>query len=240
MSVLGLRPTATSNFSNSRACFFPAGSLKASLTPLEVSSILSTAVSAKTSMPLALNARSSPAETSSSSRGTTRGSISKRATSAPKLRYIEANSTPTAPAPMTASDPGTCSRSRTSTFVRTRPDFTSKPGSMRASEPVARTMCAAFSVRSPSGPATLTLPAPCNVAYPAMVLILCRLNSCRIPVACLPTISVLRLPIVLKSIETLSASTPICLPLSADSYTSAKCSKALVGIQPTCRQVPPK
>ena len=57
-------------------------------------------------MPRFLNSRSSSFEISSSSTGTTRGSISRMVTSAPKLLKMDANSTPTAPDPITTSDFG--------------------------------------------------------------------------------------------------------------------------------------
>ena len=47
-----------------------------------------------------------------------RGSISNMLTSEPKRRNIDANSTPTAPAPMIISDFGTCVRFRISMLVR--------------------------------------------------------------------------------------------------------------------------
>jgi hypothetical protein len=58
------------------------------------------------SMPRFLKRRASSFEISSSSTGTTRGRNSTRVTSVPKLRKMEANSTPTAPAPMTMRDLG--------------------------------------------------------------------------------------------------------------------------------------
>ena len=57
-------------------------------------------------------------------------------TSVPKLRKMELNSTPTAPAPMTMSDLGTAGMERISMLVRMRVSA-SRPGSILASEPVA-------------------------------------------------------------------------------------------------------
>ena len=57
-------------------------------------------------MPRFLKTRVSSFEISSSSTGTTRGKNSRIVTSVPKLRKIDANSTPTAPAPITTSDLG--------------------------------------------------------------------------------------------------------------------------------------
>ena len=74
------------------------------------------------------NCRSSSFETSSSSTGTMRGSISMSVTSEPKRSKMEANSTPTAPAPMIASVFGTAVRSRISMLVRMVFGSGSRPG----------------------------------------------------------------------------------------------------------------
>ena len=71
---------------------------------------------------------------SSSSTGTMRGSISITVTSVPKRLNIEANSTPTAPAPMIARLLGTAFRFRISMLVRMNSASGSRPGSMRASD----------------------------------------------------------------------------------------------------------
>ncbi len=69
-------------------------------------------------MPFFLNAFSSSAEMSSSSSGTTRGSTSRIVTSVPNVRKMDANSTPTAPAPTTTRDFGIACNCRISRFVR--------------------------------------------------------------------------------------------------------------------------
>ena len=69
-------------------------------------------------MPRFLYARVSSFEMSSSSTFTIRGRASMIVTSAPKLLNTEANSTPTAPAPMTTSDFGMAGSARISIFVR--------------------------------------------------------------------------------------------------------------------------
>ena len=105
-AVRGERPTATSTFS---ACFFcglPFGSVQLTSAPSLFFSIFVSLIARFTSMPRFLNSRSSSLEISSSSTGTTRGSISRIVTSAPKLLKIDANSTPTAPDPITTSDFG--------------------------------------------------------------------------------------------------------------------------------------
>ena len=77
-------------------------------------------------------------------------------TSVPKVLNIEPNSMPTAPAPMTISDLGCSSMARISMFVRMRPPA-SRPGSILASEPVARIMFFALSgLTSPLATVTST------------------------------------------------------------------------------------
>ncbi len=89
-------------------------------------------------MPVFLKYRSSSFEISSSSTGTRRGSISRTVTLVPKRLKMDANSTPTAPAPMMIMVFGTAVRFRISILVRIRSASGCRPGSMRASEPVAR------------------------------------------------------------------------------------------------------
>jgi hypothetical protein len=57
-------------------------------------------------MPRLRKARATAFDRSSSSSGARRGSASISVTSAPKERYIDANSSPTAPAPITIADDG--------------------------------------------------------------------------------------------------------------------------------------
>jgi hypothetical protein len=92
--------------------------VKDTVAPASFFSILSTFAPEKTSMPRFLYWRSNSLEMSSSSTLTIRGSASRIVTSAPKLLKTEANSTPTAPAPMTISDLGMAGRVSISIFVR--------------------------------------------------------------------------------------------------------------------------
>src|ERR1700730_11012389 len=97
------------------------------------------------------HAFSSSGEISSSSRGTMRGRASSSVTSLPNERKIEANSTPTAPAPTMAMLLGTRGTFRMSRLPTTTLPSNSTPGNPRASEPVANMMCVAdLSVASPS------------------------------------------------------------------------------------------
>src|SRR3972149_5434834 len=95
-------------------------------------------------MPRFLSCFSSSAEISSSSFGTARGSISRIVVSVPKVLKMEANSTPTAPAPMTIIDFGCFFSSSTLTLVSTCSPSSSSPGNKRAAEPVARMMALAL------------------------------------------------------------------------------------------------
>ena len=107
LSVFGLRPTATSSLSNSHLLVLPLASVTVSCTPLPCARMFSALAPVSQRMPCFLKQRSSSFETSSSSTGTRRGSISRIVTLVPKRWKIDANSTPTAPAPMMASVFGT-------------------------------------------------------------------------------------------------------------------------------------
>ncbi len=103
-SVFGARPTAIKTYSADTVCAWPALSLRRDRsrkqrTACSADSTFtdSTRASVNTCMPRLRNTFSTSADTSSSSRGAMRGSISTRVTSAPKERKIEANSNPTAP-----------------------------------------------------------------------------------------------------------------------------------------------
>ena len=94
-------------------------------------------------MPRLRNTRASSFEISSSSTGTMRGKNSRIVTSVPKLRKIDANSTPTAPAPITISDFGGALKLRISILVRIV-SSAFNPGSSLASDPVASITFFAF------------------------------------------------------------------------------------------------
>ena len=117
-SVLGLRPTATSSFSASSSSCLPSLVTSVSFTPLSVLRMFSARAPVSTRIFCLRKLRSSSLEMSSSSTGTMRGSISITVTSVPNRRNMEANSTPTAPAPITTRLWGTAVRSRISMLVR--------------------------------------------------------------------------------------------------------------------------
>ena len=139
-----------------------------------------------------LKTRSSSFETSSSSTGTNRGSISKRLTAAPNFRNMDANSTPTAPAPIIASDFGTVVRFKISTLVRIKSGSGCNPGTMRAVDPVAIRMFFASWVSVPPSVLTSTFPAPRKVAKPLIHCTLFFFIKNSTPLACLFTMPFLR------------------------------------------------
>ena len=150
-AVLAVRPTAmstcsTSSFSPSRSTTTPAppGFTEATLTPV------------LRAIPRRVNARVSSFETSSSSTGTMRGSASTSVTWTPYAAKTSANSTPTAPAPMTAIDLGARSF-RTAPFEEiTVFSSMATPGSDFGSEPVARMRARASIVSAAVAPFTST------------------------------------------------------------------------------------
>ena len=143
-------------------------------------------------MPRLRNAFSSSGEISSSSSGTMRGRASSRVTSLPKDRKMDANSTPTAPAPTMTTVFGMRGTFRMSRLPTTTLPSNSTPGSDRASEPVANIICSdSTSVVWPSA-STATRPAPAQRPQPRMVSILCLRKRYSIPLACLLTILSLR------------------------------------------------
>src|SRR6266581_1136998 len=125
-------------------------------------------------------------------RGTAGGSISRMVTSEPKDRKMEANSTPTAPAPTTTRVLGICGSFRMSRLPTITLPSKSTPGRERASEPVAKRICVAstsavfpaFSTCTWCGAAQR--PQPCRTS----TLFLRKRNS--MPLACLLTMRSLR------------------------------------------------
>ena len=119
-------------------------------------------------MPCRLKEAASSREISSSSTGTIRGSTSMIVTRAPKRACIEANSTPTAPEPITTSDFGTSVSSSMDVEDRMVLSSMSMPGSERGVDPVATMMFfAAKTVSPPSAPTTATRPGPASRPNPA-------------------------------------------------------------------------
>ena len=115
--------------------------------------------------------------------------------SEPKLRKIDPNSTPTAPAPMMANDFGICLSDRISMLVRMVSSGLS-PGSIFASEPVARMTFLAWTLDAPlPSTATVSTPffaGPVSLPNPGtMVTLFFRIRKSR-PLTCFVTIWFLR------------------------------------------------
>ncbi len=143
-------------------------------------------------MPFFLSAFSSSAEISSSSIGVTRGSISSTVTLVPNELKIDANSTPTAPAPTITSVFGTAGSCKISMLLRTVFPSMSTPGRERAAEPVPNMICvASISVIFPSD-STLTRPGPAHRPQPWILSTLFLRNKNSMPLACLLTTISLR------------------------------------------------
>ena len=95
-------------------CGLPFASVKLTDAVLVLLDFLVLAAEVDVDAALLVRAAVNPCEISSSSTGTMRGSTSMMVTSAPKLLKTEANSTPTAPEPMTISDFGSAGSFRIS------------------------------------------------------------------------------------------------------------------------------
>src|SRR5713226_7043630 len=239
-SVIGRRPTAMSTFSAATVWVFPSLVLNVTVAPRASFFTDSTAASVKICMPFLRNALSSSLEISSSSSGTIRGSISRMVTSVPNVRKMDANSTPTAPAPTTTRLLGTSVSERISRFPPMVLLSNTTPGSDRASEPVASiTFFAAISVVFPSF-STLTRPGPAYFPQPVTESTLFFLNSASMPLACFLTTRSFRAITCAQFNLNSPTSMPNSLAFLKYSYTSAWCSSTFVGMQPTCRQVPPR
>ncbi len=114
--------------------------------------------------------RSSTWAISSSSAGTSRGSISISVTSVPIAAKKQANSLPTTPPPSTARRLGWRGRSRASWLVMTRSPSSFQPGGSEALAPVASSTCSAVSAAlPPSLSATWTRPSPVSFAVPRTI-----------------------------------------------------------------------
>ena len=168
-SERGFRPTARSIFSARNVSVLPPDVRASTSTPPSIFVTFSTRVSTYTAIPCRLKDAASSREISSSSTGTIRGSTSMTVVFEPKRANIEANSTPTAPEPMTSRDFGTSASSRIESDERIVLWSMSIPGSDRGEEPVAiRMFFAAKVVSEPSGAFTATLPGPAIRPKPAV------------------------------------------------------------------------
>ncbi len=128
---------------------------------------------------------------------------------APKREKIEANSMPTAPAPMTTRLLGISWSSRISSDVTM--DFPSGviPGRLRGREPVARMTAFVEIFVSPASPLTITVLPPSRRPWPLKSVILFFLKRYpSIPLERRVTMRFLRAMTAAKSMATLSARMP--------------------------------
>ena len=186
-------------------------------------------------MPRLRNARASSFEMSSSSSGARRGSASSRVTSAPNDRYSDANSSPTAPAPMTTAEDGM----RVVAQRLVARDAPASPTGARAAaaarEPVASTTSRRLDrARRPPRRAGPRRAWRCP-------------GSRRSPLACsspvTPVTSLSTMPSWNAWIAGQSGSPAALMPHSRRArrcrITSADCRSAFVGMHPRSRHVPP-
>ncbi len=212
-STIGARPTATSTRSTSIVCDLPFFSCTVSFTPCLPTLAFSSRAPVSTSMPRFLKLRVTTAEDSSSSFGSTRSSASMTVTFAPNDAYTSANSIPTAPAPITASDSGILDGKTALSELHTRSPSNFRIGRSFAREPVAMITFFASSTRSPSSPLTATLPLPASRPQPLTCSILFFLNRYATPLAPCSATFFARLLAVAMSSSTL----PTLMPKSARS-----------------------
>ena len=112
-------------------------------------------------------------EISSSSIGKSRGRASTIVTWTPYAAKTSANSTPTAPAPITTTEGGRRSSRSASSELMTRVLSIGTPGRLFGAAPVASTIARASSVRTlPSGACTVTAPGAVTVPRPVTRVIL--------------------------------------------------------------------
>ncbi len=201
-----------------------------------------------TLMPRLVRERSISLLTSRSSSGRIADRYSSSVTWAPRSWNIEANSTPTAPAPITMMLAGIVVERRMSSEVTIRTPSGMMPGRDLTRDPVARTTSVAWRSRSPPAPGvpsspaswTRTFVAPSRRPRPWIQVTLFFLTSEPRPFHMRFTTMSRRWPTFAKSTVVGPA---IPMPKSAAlwmrSLRAADSSIALVGMQPRWRQVPP-
>ena len=193
-------------------------------------------------MPCLVRPRWKAVATSASMPAPTASRYSITVTSAPRRRQTEPSSSPITPAPMTISRFGTDGSDRAPVESTIRPATKSTPGRGVGSEPVAMMMfLAATTVLDPSAAVTSTWPGATMRPRPFSQSTLFFLNRNSMPLVRAVTLSAFWAIICVRS----SSGVPTLMPrpaksLPAASNSSEACSRALDGIQPTFRQVPPR
>jgi len=174
-SVTGPRPTATSSTSAVTVFDSPCAVRKPTSTPLGVLSAAS--VRAPTWIVICLaSTLCASAEISSSSSGRIRGSISSTVTLEPKRAKTDANSIPTAPAPITIRVFGISLSCSMSSEVRICLPSGAIPGRLFGFEPVAISTFLVLTFVSPASDLTTTVRAPSSRPWPLKSVILFFLN----------------------------------------------------------------
>ena len=187
-----------------------------------------------------LNERTTTLATSLSSPGRIFGNASRIVTSDPRSANVEANSQPIAPPPMTATRCGTKSMSRTSSLVMIGPPR-SKLGISRGTEPAARiTVDPVISVVDPSLLVTVTVRSGPSRPTPLNTSTLRFLHIPAMPPTRPATIFCLRCWVTAKLTVGALDSMPKSAAWSTWRYTAAVSRKALAGMHPRLRQVPPR
>jgi hypothetical protein len=171
------------------------------------------------------------------------GSASKTVTVDPRSLSSEANSQPMAPPPTTATEAGSSSRASTSSDVRTTVPSTSKPGTVRGTDPAASTTWSPVrSTVDPSVPATRTTRPGWSVPLPLNTVTPRPFRSPARPLCSWSTTCCLRAWLTEKSRAGAGASfgpTPKVAAPVTDRNTEAVSRNSLAGTQPRWRQVPP-
>jgi hypothetical protein len=177
---------------------------------------------------------------SPSAPGMVRSRNSITSTSAPSRRQTEPSSSPMMPAPITTSFLGTGDRPRAPVESTMRFWSTVTPGSGEGSEPVAMTILAVSRVVSdPSSAFTSTLPGAAMAPAPLIQSTLFFLNRNSTPLVRAVTLSSFCFSICGRSSCGSTLMPRLAKPVLASSNMCEALSRALEGMQPTFRQVPP-
>ena len=188
-------------------------------------------------MPRLPNCLASSLAASASSCGIRVGSISMIVTSAPKRRMIEANSQPMIPPPRTTSRFGTSVCASRPVESTQRGESMPSIGGRSGNEPVATIACWNETSSPPSTAivfASLKRPVPLTHSTP---FVLKRLATPE--VICLETPSFHWFAAAKSRVGSPTWTPSLAKVSSASLIAKAVCTQALVGMQPTRRQVPP-
>mmetsp|Transcript_28475 Transcript_28475/g.68487 ORF Transcript_28475/g.68487 Transcript_28475/m.68487 type:complete len:348 (-) Transcript_28475:141-1184(-) len=246
-SVNGRRPTHINTTSHSKACVDP--SFKDSMwtvAPLPWTSPFVTFVEVRMLSPCFCMTLWKALPTSESSPGQMRSMNSTTVTSAPRAPHTDPSSIPITPPPITTIFLGTSLSDNAPVEVTTIFSSTGSPmeaGKVLASDPVQMRECSAsISVTLPWSSVAVNVVAVTNSPLPLTYATLFFFKRPSIPFVSPTTALSLAFIILGRSIVTLSALIPnlaMC-PFFSSWYLCVAFSKALDGMHPTLRQVPPR